>query len=179
MSDDFDDFELPGGEDLSNVPDSGDPPPGRYLFEIAKMEMKGRKNDPSVKFINIQFKILDTPDDTNEGYIGRSVFDIFNLGEAALWKLKELIKAVKGEASGSRVPNLTGDMVIADTFEDTYQGRTNLRTKSYKSSETWLGVNMDLTAGAPAGAPAGDPPGDTPSLPSGDTPAADAGTVEI
>lgn len=145
---DFDDFEIE--DDLGDIPASGDPLPGRYLCQIAKMEQKARRDDASVKYINIQFKIADVTPEGEERlgkFIGRSVFDIYNLSAKALWKLKALVEAVRGPAEGKRVPNLTDEMVVLDVYEDHYDGNVNLRTKGYKSSEGWLGANMDLTGG--------------------------------
>lgn len=148
MSDDFDDFEIDGEDiDLDNVPDSANPPGARYLCTIAKMEKKKRK-DGNGSYMNIQFKIDDVLDETLEPFIGRSMFDIFNLGAAALWKIKGVITACRGEGSakGARIPNMTGEQLVLDAFEETYQGRVNLRTKNYADAKDWVGVTMDLTA---------------------------------
>lgn len=149
MSDDFDDFEIPDYDgDMADVPDSNDPPPATYLVNIEKMEMKSRKDDKTVKFINIQFKIVDVLDEALEGFIGRSLFDIFNLGATSLWKIKGVWSACRGgdNVKGSRIPNLTGDTLKLTAYIDTYGGQENLRTKGYKSKDGWVGITMDLNA---------------------------------
>ena len=145
---DFDDFELPDGDtDLADIPDSNDPPPARYLTRIEKMEMRTRK-DGNGSYISIQFKISDVLDPKLEPFIGRSIFDIFNLGAASLWKIKGVIVAARGDdaAKGNRIPNLTGDSIVIDAYEDNYQGRVSLRTRGYKASDSWSGITVDSTA---------------------------------
>lgn len=147
MTDDFaEDFELDGDDDLGNVPVSPDPIAGTYLCTIAKMEKKARR-DGKGNYINIQFKIDDVKAETHDAYVGRSVFDILNLGSEALWKIKQLIVAVRGEdgAQGNRIPNMTDEQVVLDAFVDTYNGQENLRTRKYRSAEGWVGLNLDLT----------------------------------
>lgn len=147
--DDFqDDFELPDDDvDMGDIPDSDDPEPGTYLVTVEKMQMKGRTDDPNTKYINIQFKILDVLDERLEGFIGRSLFDIYNLGNNALWKIKGVWAACRGKENvkGNRIPNLTGDKLKLNAYIDIYQGDERLRTKNYKSAEGWSGITMDLT----------------------------------
>jgi hypothetical protein len=87
-----------------------------------------------------------------EEFIGARCWDIFNLNQAALWKLKALISACGFDATGSRVPNLTDCEVVLDTFEEEYQGNRSLKTKRYKNplKEGWHGIHESRDASTPA-----------------------------
>ena len=153
MSDDFDDFELDDDTDLASVPTSTEPAAGTYLVTIAKMEKKARR-DGNGNYINVQFRIDDVLDESLEKVIGRSLFDIYNLGADALWKIKGLVVACVGEeaATGNRIPNLTDKRLVLDAFTETYQGRENLRTRKYRPADKWVGLTIDMTAGDPEAA---------------------------
>jgi len=167
MSDDFDDFELDGENDLANVPTSSEPDAGTYLVSIAKMEKKARR-DGNGNYINVQFKIEDVLTETAEKTIGRSVFDIFNLGTEALWKIKGLIIACRGEegATGNRIPNLTNERLVLDAYIDKFNNTENLRTRKYRTAKKWVGLTVDCTAEAEAEASA---KGDGAAAPKGDS----------
>lgn len=146
-----DGWEIEG--DLSQVEERKEAPPGRWLCKIATMEKKPTK-DKTKDFFNIAFEILDTDKPELEGYIGSRVFDIFNINQEALWKLKALGSAAGFDMSGSRVPNMTDAEVILDTFEEEWEGQRRLKTKRYKNpeSEGWHGIHetRDATTGEPA-----------------------------
>lgn len=140
-------------ENLDEVQGRDEVKAGRYLVRIDDMDLR-KSRDKLKEFFNIKFSIVDTMDPALERGIGGTVYDLFNLNKEALWKLKALIAACGFDASGSRVPNLTGCEVILDVYEDTYNGNTNLRTKRYKNpaEETWSGLHetRDAATEAPA-----------------------------
>lgn len=129
-------------DDLDQVPVRKEVPVGRWLGKISAMEKKATK-DRSKDYFNICFEVIDVEKAENEEQIGGKVYDIFNINQAALWKLKALISACGFDATGSRVPNLIECEVIFDTFEDEYNGSKSIKTKRYKnpSKETWTGIH--------------------------------------
>jgi len=138
-------------DNLDEVETRKDVQPGRYLCRVASMEKKPTK-DGSKDFFNLAFQVIDAMAPETEASIGGRVFDIFNINQAALWKLKALISACSFDSTGSRVPNLIDCEVILDAYEDTYEGRTNTKTKRYKNPQTegWSGLHETRDASEPA-----------------------------
>ena len=142
-----DDNDAPGDgweieDDLDKVETRKDVPPGRWLARVSGMEKKPTK-DKTKDYFNLAFEILDCEKPEDEAVIGGKVWDIFNVNQAALWKLKALISACGFDATGSRVPNLIGCEVVLDTFEDDYNGNKSIKTKRYKDpvKEGWTGLH--------------------------------------
>lgn len=129
-------------DDLDKVETRKDVPPGRWLARVSGMEKKPTK-DKTKDYFNLAFEILDCEKPEEESVIGGKVWDIFNVNQAALWKLKALISACGFDATGSRVPNLIGCEVVLDTFEDDYNGNKSIKTKRYKDpvKEGWTGLH--------------------------------------
>ena len=129
-------------DNLDDVQTRKDVPPGRWLTRVVGMEKKATKSGDK-DYFNLCFEIIDCEKAEEEAVIGGKVWDIFNVNQAALWKLKALISACGFDATGSRIPNLTDCEVILDTFEDDYNGNKSIKTKRYKdpSKETWTGLH--------------------------------------
>lgn len=123
---------------------------GRYLCRVASMEKKPTK-DGAKDFFNLAFQIIDALTPETEASIGSRVFDIFNINQVALWKLKALISACGFDSTGSRVPNLVDCEVVLDVYEEEYQGRVNTKTKRYKNplQEGWSGLHETRDASEP------------------------------
>jgi len=139
-------------DDLDKVQTRKEVPPGRWLTRIASMEMKPTK-DKTKSYFNISFEVIDVDKAELEEVIGSRVWDIFNVNQQALWKLKALISACGYDSTGSRVPNLTDCEVIIDTFEDEYEGNRSIKTKRYKNplKETWTGLHETRDASGASG----------------------------
>lgn len=146
-----DGWEIDG--DLDKAETRKEVPPGRWLTKIVSMEKKPTKNKEK-DYFNLSFEVVDALTPETEQFVGSRVWDIFNINQEALWKLKALISACGFDASGSRIPNLTGCEVILDTFEDDYQGNKSIKTKRYKNPEQegWNGLHetRDATTGSSA-----------------------------
>lgn len=153
-------------DDLDKVPERKDVPIGRWLCRIAVMEKKATK-DKTKDYFNLAFEVIDCMKPEEEFAIGGKTYDIFNVNQAALWKLKALISACGFDSTGSRIPNLTDCEVILDTYEEEYNGNHQTKTKRYKDplKEGWSGLHetRDSTtppkekgAKKPASAPATD-----------------------
>lgn len=129
-------------DNLDDVETRKDVPAGRWLTRIFVMEKKTtRSNDKD--YFNLGFEIIDCMKPEEEHAIGAKTWDIFNMNQTALWKLKALISACGFDATGSRVPNLTDCEVILDTYEEEYQGNRQMKTKRYKNplKEGWHGLH--------------------------------------
>jgi hypothetical protein len=142
-------------DDLDKVQTRKEVPPGRWLCRVASMEMKKTK-DKSKDYFNISFEVIDVDKAELEDVIGSRVWDIFNVNQQALWKLKALISACGFDSTRNRVPNLTDCEVVLDTFEDEYEGNRSIKTKRYKNpfKETWTGLHEQRDAGGATGAKA-------------------------
>jgi hypothetical protein len=138
-------------ENLDEVQTRKDVSAGRWLVRIASMEKKTTKSGDK-DYFNLCFEILDCMKPEEEEFIGAKTWDIFNMNQAALWKLKALISACGYDATGSRVPNLTDCEVILDTYEEEYQGNRSIKTKRYKNplKEGWHGIHETRDASTPA-----------------------------
>lgn len=138
------------GTDLGDGQAGANVKNARYLLKLEAIEKKVRgkeKKDgtPDEKageeYLNLRFRIMDASTDEFAGAIGEGVFDIFNLGEKAIWKLKNLIKAALPSYTGSKIPKeLIGTFVTAFVFTNEFGGYENLRTKQFKSANGWTGV---------------------------------------
>ena len=129
-------------DDLDKVEGRKDVPSGRWLCRIAAMEKKSTKSGDK-DYFNLSFEILDCLKPEDEHAIGGKTWDIFNVNQVALWKLKALLSACGFDSTGSRVPNLTDCEVILDTYEEEYNGNRSLKTKRYKNplQEGWNGLH--------------------------------------
>lgn len=137
-------------DNLDDVQTRKDVPVGRWLCRIASMEKKTTKAGDK-EYFNLAFEILDCMKSEEEHAIGAKTWDIFNLNQAALWKLKALISACGFDSTGSRVPNLTDCEVILDTYEEEYEGNRSMKTKRYKNplKEGWHGIHETRDATTP------------------------------
>jgi hypothetical protein len=141
-------------DDLDKVESRKDVAAGRWLVRVATMEKKSTK-DRSKDYFNICFEIVDCMDAKDEDMIGAKAWDLFNINQSALWKLKALISACGFDAHGSRIPNLTDCEVVLDTYEETYEGNRSMKTKRYKNPEQdgWIGINQSRDSSTPAKEP--------------------------
>lgn len=137
-------------DNLDEVPQRKDVGIGRWLCRIASMEKKSTKSGDK-EYFNLCFEIIDCMKPEEEDNIGAKTWDIFNMNQAALWKLKALVSACGFDSTGSRVPNLTDCEVILDTYEEEYQGNRSLKTKRYKNPEKegWHGLHETRDAATP------------------------------
>lgn len=137
-------------DDLDKVPERKDVPIGRFLCRIAVMEKKPTK-DKSKDYFNLAFEVIDCMKTEEEHAIGGKTYDIFNVNQQALWKLKGLISACGFDSTGSRIPNLTDCEVILDTYEEEYNGNHQIKTKRYKNplQEGWSGIHESRDATTP------------------------------
>lgn len=144
--------EMDLGTDLGDGETAREVKDARYLLKCESMEIKIRKAkdgqpepDPSDiknRYLNVRFRIMDSVKEEFIGAAGESVFDIFNLGEEAIWKLKQWIKAALPTYTGSKIPKeLEGTFVSAFVETKEYGGYENLRTKQFKPSTGWTGCN--------------------------------------
>lgn len=134
-------------DNFDDVQTRRDIQPGRWLMRVASMEKKATKAGDK-DYFNVCFEVIDVLKAEDEEVIGAKAWDIFNINQAALWKLKALISACGYDSTGSRVPNLVDCEVIVDTYEEEYQGDRRLKTKRYKNpvKEGWVGVHESRDA---------------------------------
>lgn len=137
-------------DNLDDVETRKEVPSGRWLTRIFVHEKKQTKSGDK-DYFNIGFEIVDCMKPEEEHAIGAKTWDIFNINQAALWKLKALISACGFDSTGSRVPNLVDCEVILDTYEEEYQGNRSLKTKRYKNplKEGWHGIHETRDAATP------------------------------
>ena len=91
--------------DFTDVPDSNVVPAGTYPAKVFNIELKENKAGDGMN-LNWQFKIQGGEQD------GRSVFTITSLKPAALWKLKQMLKAIAPDMDTSSVAELDTDDLI-------------------------------------------------------------------
>ena len=91
--------------DFTNVPDSNTVPAGTYAAKVFNIELKESRAGDSMN-LNWQFKIQGGKQD------GRSVFTITSLKPAALWKLKQMLKAIAPDLDTTSIAELDTDMLI-------------------------------------------------------------------
>lgn len=134
------DWEIDGNlDDVNSRPDADT---GTFLVKVFQMEKKTTRNEGKPYF-NLGFKVIDVLTPEKEASIGASLWDLFNVNQEALWKLKALIKACGYDASGSRIPNLTGCELILEAYLDTYnKDNPQIRTRKYQNvtEKGWSGI---------------------------------------
>lgn len=135
------DGEIDLGEDIGDDEVSRTVNNGRYLLKIEDVEKRYREKD-SEPYLNIRFRIMDAADEADKAAAGESVFDIFNLSDAAMWKIKSLIKSAMPEYTGSKIPkDLIGKFVSSYVYNHKWEEYENLRTKQYRIANGWRGSN--------------------------------------
>ena len=118
---------------------------GTYLFRLDEL-LRKQKKDKSGDYINVKAIAMDVKDESIEKSIGAVHYEIFSLNPKALWKLKVLVKCFVAEPKGTKIPvsEMIGKTFVADVFEDTYDGTTNLKMRKIKSAAGWEGFNCTV-----------------------------------
>jgi hypothetical protein len=109
-------YDTTGVDRENGQQDFGEPPkPGVYLMKIqkSKFRLEDGKND-----IQIILEVMDENDQK-----GRTCDTYVGLGEAAAWRLAQLLDALKLPAKGElNEKKLDGKLVMVKLNSDTYQG---------------------------------------------------------
>jgi hypothetical protein len=119
-------------------------PAGKYYvkaLEIGEQE----KKDGSGTFVQAQYEIVDAEKEDGESSIGLRIFDIFSLGETALWKIAKFLDCCYAPTKfeGSEIPNdVEGKELVVRVAYEKYQGNENLRVKAYMDRFGWEGRTM-------------------------------------
>jgi len=121
--------------------------PGRYLLKVEELERKFSKSGDK-EFISAVFRTVDTQDADSEKCLSRSVYEIFNLNEASMWKLKGFLVSIYPGLTGNKIPgDIIGKVFSAVVYIDKYNGNENFRCKRFVDASGWEGVNFSVGDG--------------------------------
>jgi hypothetical protein len=120
-------------------------PDGKYYVKVLTVEEREKKGDEGVTFIHAEYEIVDAEDEAAKSSIGLRVFDIFSLGEAALWKIAKFLDCcyAPNKFKGKEIPDdIEGKEFVLRAKNEKYQGNVNLRVKAYMDRFDWSGATM-------------------------------------
>lgn len=142
----MDDIDL--DVNLEDIPDSEDYiKPGRYLIKVEELK-RDFSTDGSKEFIKATFRTVDTQISENVSCIDRPIFEIFNLNEKSLWKLKGFLNAVYPGLTGNKIPgDIEGKVFSAHVYIDKYGGGESFRCKRFINADDWEGINFIVSDG--------------------------------
>jgi len=136
--------------DFSNVEDRREAirvPEGDYLFQVTNCELRGKKDDPSSKYLNWSLTIVEPTKFKGKG----PLYMVTSLKPEALWKLRNFLVDM-----GVNVPKTSVDIPIAQIVskkpmvggtvgDDEYENKVRSKIGATFSKADWTAMSTGET----------------------------------